>query len=302
VPILSIAILLDNSGLTAICPDLAVQPLCASSYLYSTHFFLICTLYAVSMLPSASFSDGSLATVFSLGFVGHTLSAFSSLYSICFSLIYELDTVPRLSSASFFDDSLVTVISPGCAGQSSSHTMRFDSGCAFDNARCLSPCSLAGVNVFSVSFVPVPRISPAYNTDDQLDLLHWTVCLSFLKQILAHQNFSRFCTTYFLRYFCASPGRLRLLRQSNCGRKRVHTLNLELIQHHSGIETRTHTQPLSSGPPGHHIRSSHLHPSQTQSSPSQQVSLPPPTSPLGKQPSLVFRNADSNKKKQKTQS
>jgi len=302
VPMLSSAILYDSSGLTAICPDFALQPLYASSYLYSTHFSLICTLYAVPMLPSASFSDGSLATVLSLGFAGHTLSAFSSLYSICFSLIYELDTVPRLSSASFFDDSLVTVISPGCAGQSSSHTMRLDSGCAFDNARCLSPCSLAGVNVFSVSFVPVPRISPAYNTDDQLDLLHCTVCLSILKQILAHQNFSRVCTTYLLRHFCASPGRLRLLMQSSRGRKRLHTLNLELIQRHSGIETRTclHTQPLSSGPPGYNIRSSHLHPSQTQSSPSQQVS--PPTSALGKRPSLVFRNADSNKKKQKTQS
>jgi len=277
------------------CELMFLKPLCASSYLYSTHFSLICTLYAVSMLPCASFSDGSLATVLSLGFVGHTLSAFSSLYLICFSLIYALETVPRFSSASFFDDSLVTVISPGCAAQSSSQTMQFDSSCAFNNARCLSPCSLAGVNIFSVSCVPVPRISPAYDTNDQLALLHWTVCLSFLKHILAHQNFSRVCTTYLLRHFCASPGRLRLLRQSNRGRKRLHTLNLELIQHHPGIESRTspHTQPPSSGPPGHIIRSSHLHPSQMQSLPSQQVS--PPTSPLGKRPSLVFRNADNNK-------
>ena len=134
------------------------------------------------------------------------------------------------------------------------------------------------------------------------DLLQWTVGLSFLQQILAHQNFSWVCTTYLLRHFRASPGRLRLLGQTNRGRKRLHTLNLEFIQHHPGIETRTspHTQPLSSGPPGHNIRSSHLHPSQTQSSPSQQVS--PPTSPLGKRPSPVFRNADSNKKKQKNQS
>ena len=261
---LSSAILFDSSELTAISGDFAAHPLCASSYLYSTHFSLICTLYAVSMLPSASFSDGSLATVLSLEFAGHTLSAFSSLYSICFSLIYALDTLSRLSSTSFFDDSLVTVISPGCAGQSSSHTMRFDFGCAFDNARCLSPCSLAGVNVFSVSFVPVPRISPAYNTDDQLVLLHWTVCLSFLKQILAHQNFSRVCTTYLLRHFCASPGRLRLLRQSNRGRKRLHTLNLELIQHHPLIEIRTspHTQPLSSGPPDPNSRPPPSNPSQ----------------------------------------
>jgi len=121
---LSSAILFDSSGLTAISPDFAAQPLCTSSYLYSAHLSLIYTSYAVSMLPSASFSDGSLATVLSLGFVGHTLSAFSSLYSICFSLIYALDTVLRFSSASFFDNSLVTVISPGCAGQSSSHTMR----------------------------------------------------------------------------------------------------------------------------------------------------------------------------------
>jgi len=111
VPMLSamIAILFDSSEMTAMSPDFAAQPLCASSYLYSTHFSLICTLYAVSMLPSVSFSDGSLVTVLFLGFAGHTLSAFSSLYTICFSLIYALDTVPRLSSASFFDDSLVTV-------------------------------------------------------------------------------------------------------------------------------------------------------------------------------------------------
>jgi len=197
VPMLSIAILFDSSGMMAISPDFAAQPLCAFSYLYSTHFSLICTLYAVSTLPSASFSDGSLATVLSLGFAGHTLSAFSSLYFICFSLIYALETVPRLSSASFFDDSLVTAISPGCAAQSSSHTMQFDSSCAFNNARCLSPFSLAGVDVFSVSCVSVPRISPAYNTDDQLAVLHWTVC----QQILAHQNFSRVCTTYLLRHF-----------------------------------------------------------------------------------------------------
>ena len=112
--------------------------------------------------------------------------------------------------------------------------------------------------MFSVSFVPVLCLSPACNSDDQPALLHWTVCLSFLQQMLAHQNFSRVCTTYLLCHFRASPGRLRLLRQSNRSRKRLHTLNLELIQHHPFIETRTspHTQPLSSGPPGHNSRPS----------------------------------------------
>jgi len=181
VPMLSSAIFFDSSAMMVISPDFAGPPLCASSYLYSTHFSLICTLYAVSMLPSASFSDSSLAIVLSLGFAGHTLSASSSLYSIFFSLIYALDTVPVLSSASFYDSSPVIVISPGCAGQMTSLTMRLDSAYALGNARCLSPCSLAGVNVFSVSFVPVPCLSPAYNTDGQLALLHWTVCLSFLK-------------------------------------------------------------------------------------------------------------------------
>jgi len=184
VPMLSSAIFFDSSALMAISPDFAERPLrqvCASSYLYSTHFSLICTLYAVSMLPSASFSDSSLAIVLSLGFAGHTLSASSSLYSIFFSLIYALDTVPVSSSASFYDSSPVIVISPGCAGQMTSLTMRLDSAYALGNARCLSPCSLAGVNVFSVLFVPVPCLSPAYNTDGQLALLHWTVCLSFLK-------------------------------------------------------------------------------------------------------------------------
>jgi len=98
----------------------------------------MCCVYATS------FSDSSLATVLPLGFAGHTLSAFSSLYSICFSLIYALDTVPM----SVFDSSPVAVNSPGCAGQSSFPRMRFDSGYALDNARCLSLCSLAGVIVF----------------------------------------------------------------------------------------------------------------------------------------------------------
>jgi len=139
------------------------------------------------------------------------------------------------------------------------------------------------------------------NTDDQL-VLHWAVCLSFLKQILAHQNFSRVCTTYLLRHFRPSPDRLRLLRQSNRGRKRLHTLNLELIQHHPCTETRTslYTQPFFSCPHGHNSRPSHLQPSQTQPLPPRQAS--PFTSRLGKRPSLVFSNADSNKKKQKQSS
>ena len=123
-----------------ISPDFAGPPLCASSYLYSTHFSLICTLYAVSMLLSASFYDGGLATVLSPGFAGHTFSTFSNLYSVCFSLIYALDTVSKLSNASFFDSSPVTVISPGCVGQISFLTMRFDSVYAVDNARYLSLC------------------------------------------------------------------------------------------------------------------------------------------------------------------
>jgi len=125
-----------------------------------------------------------------------------------------------LSSASFLDRNLMTVISLDCAGQNSCLTMRFDSGYALGNVRCLSPCSLDGLKVFPVSFVPVPCLSSAYNTDDQPALLHWTVCLLLLQQTLAHQNFSRVCTTYLLRHFRASPGRLRFLRQSNRGRKR----------------------------------------------------------------------------------
>jgi len=62
-------------------------------------------------------------------------------------------------------------------------------------------------------------------------------------------NFSRVCTTYFLCHPQAghAQDRLRLLRQSSPGRERLHTLNLELIQHQQHIETRTspHTQPLS---------------------------------------------------------
>jgi len=156
-----------------------------------------------------------------------------------------------LWSASFLDRNLVTVISLDFAGQKSSLTRRIDSGYALDSARCLSPCSLDGLKVFPLSFVTVPCLSRSYNTDNQPALPHWTVCLSLLQQILAHKNFCRVCTTFLLHHFRASPGRHRLLRQSNRGRRRLHTLNLELLQHHPFIETRTspHTQPLSSGPP-----------------------------------------------------
>jgi len=209
-----------------------------------------------------------------------------------------------LSSARFLDRNLATVISLDCAGENSSLKMRFDSGYTLDSTRCLSPCSLDGSKVFLLSFVTVLCLSSSYNTDDQPILLHWTVCLSLLQQILAHQNFARVCTTYFLRHFRASPGRLRLLRQSNCGRKRLHTLNLELIQHHPFIETRTspHTQPLSSVPPDSNTRPLPSNPSQwpkTQSGLLRQSSLP--ASALGKRPILVSSNVDSNKK-QKTKS
>jgi len=298
----SSAIVFVISALAVIFHDFAGQTPCASRYLYSTHFSLIHTLYALSMLSSASFSASSPATVLSLGFAGHTFSAFGYLCLLCFPSVYALDTVPMLSSASFLDRNLVTVISRACVGQKSSLTMRFDSGYALDSARCLSPCSLDGLEVFSFSFVTVPCLSRSYNTDKQPALLHWTVCLSLLQQILAHQNFSRVCTTFLLHHFRASLGRRRLLRQLNRGRKRLHTLNLELIQHHPFIETRTspHTQPLSSGPPDPNSRPPPSNPSQrphTQCGPLRQSSLP--ASALGKRPIPVSSNVDSNKK-QKT--
>ena len=110
--------------------------------------------------------------------------------------------VPSSWCASFLVRSRVTRISLDCAGQNSSLTMRSDSGYGLGNVRCLSPCSLNGLNVFSFSFAPVPHLSTAYNTDNQPALLHWTVCLLLLQQILAHQNFSRVCTPYLLRHFC----------------------------------------------------------------------------------------------------
>jgi len=152
--------------------------------------------------------------------------------------------------------------------------------------------------VSPLSSVTVLCLSRSWNTDDQPVLLHWTVCLSLLQQILAHHNFSRVCTTYFLRHFRASPGRLRLLRQSNRGRKRLHTLNLELIQHHPFIETRTspYTQPLSSGPPDSNTQPLPSNPSQqpqTQSGLLGQSSLP--ASALGKRPIPLSSNVDSKK-------
>ena len=89
-----------------------------------------------------------------------------------------------------------------------------DSGCAPDFARCLVPYSLDGLNVLPLSFVTVPSLSRLYNTDDPPSLLHWMVCLSFLQQLLAHQNFSRVCTTFLLCHFHVSTGRLRLHRRS----------------------------------------------------------------------------------------
>ena len=121
---------------------------------------------------------------------------------------------------------LVPVNSLDCVGEKIFLTMRFDSGYTLD----FSPSSLHGSKVSPLLSVTVLCLSRPCNTDDQPVLLHWTVCLSLLQQILAHQNFPTVCTTYFLRHFRASPGRLRLLRQSNSGRKRLHTLNLELIQ------------------------------------------------------------------------
>jgi len=91
---------------------------------------------------------------------------------------------------------------------------------------------------------------------------------------------------------------------SSRGRKRLHALILELIQHHPFIQTRTspHTQPLSSGPPDPNSRPPPPNPSQqshAQSGRLRQLSLP--VSALGKRPIPVSSNVDSNKK-QKTQS
>jgi len=182
------------SALAVISYDFARQCPCASRCLYSTHFFLIRTLYGLSMLSSASFSVSSPATVLSLGLAGHTFCAFGSLRLPCCPLVYALDTVPMLSSASFLDRNLVTVIFLDYVGEKTSLTMRFDSGYTLDSARCLSPCSLDGSKVSRLSSVTVLCLSRSCNTDDQPVLLHWTVCLSLLQQILAHQNFSRVCT------------------------------------------------------------------------------------------------------------
>ena len=200
------AIVFVISASAVIFHDFARQSPCTSRYLYSTQLSLIRTLYALSMLSSASFSVSSPTTVLSLEFAGRTFCVFDSLRLPCCPLVYALDAVPMFSSASFLDRNLVTVISLDCVGEKISLTMRFDSGYTLDSARCLSPCSLDGSKVSRLSSVTVLCLSRSCNTDDQPVLLHWTVCLSLLQQILAHQNFSRVCTTYFLRHFRASPG------------------------------------------------------------------------------------------------
>jgi len=125
------------------------------------------------------------------------------------------------------------------------------------------------------------------------NLSYWAVYLSFLLQILAYHNFSSVCTTYSLCHRSHALGQRRLLRQSSRGCQRLHTLNLELIQH---VATRTspHTQPLSSGTHKQHSLSSHVHVSQTLSGSLRQSS--PPASALGIRPISVFSNVDSNKK------
>ena len=188
------------SALAVISYDSATFP-CAPRYLHSTRFPLIRTLHGLSMFSSASFSVSSPATVLSLGFAGRIFCVFDSLRLSCCPLGYALDVVPMFSSASFLDRNLVTVISLDCVGEKISLTMRFDSGYTLDSARCLSPCSLDGSKVSPLLSVTVLCLSRSYNTDDQPVLLHWTVCLSLLQQILAHQNFPRVCTTYFLRHF-----------------------------------------------------------------------------------------------------
>jgi len=184
-------------------------------------------------------------------------------------------------------------------------TMRLASGCVHNFARSLSPCVPSIIlSVFPLSFATVPSLSRSYNTDDQPSLPHWTVCLSFLKHILAHQNFSTVCTTFLLRRCYVSTDRLRLLRQSSRGRQRLHTLNLELIHHHPFIETRTspHIQSLSPGPPDPNSRVPPPNPSQQSHAQCGPLRRPPlPVSPLGKRPIPVSSNVDSNKKP-KTQS
>ena len=104
-----------------------------------------------------------------------------------FPLVHALDTAPRLSSTSLLDRNLVIVISLECARHVYSLTMRLASGCAPNFARSLSLSAPSIIlSVFPLSFATVPSLSRSYNTDDQPSLPHWTVCLSFWQQILAH--------------------------------------------------------------------------------------------------------------------
>jgi len=209
--------------------DFARPSPCAPRCLCATHFFLVRTLCALPMLPSANFSTRNPATVLSLGSAGHTLFVSGYVCSLCSPLVHALDTTRRLTSTSLLDRNLVIVISLECARHIYSLTMHLASGCAPNFARCLSLSAPSIIlSLFPLSFANVPSLSRSYNTDDPPSLPHWTVCLSFLQQILVHENFSRVCTTFLLRHCHVSTDRLRLLRQSSRGRKRLHTLNLEV--------------------------------------------------------------------------
>ena len=82
----SSAIVFVIRALAVIFHDFAGLSPSASRYLYFTHFSLIRTLFALSMLSSASFSAGSLATVLS-PFAGHTLFVFGYLCLLCFPAV-----------------------------------------------------------------------------------------------------------------------------------------------------------------------------------------------------------------------
>ena len=180
----------------------------------------------------------------------------------------------------------------------------------------LSQCAL----ILAILLTPRTAFLPAHSMDSNCSHCHLSLSPASAAPITLTINLL-YSTGLFVCRYCNRFWRIRtslgsvppsfsatsvprqanldFLRQSNRGRKRLHTLNLELIQHHPFIETRTspRTQPLSSGPPDPNSRPPPSNPSQqshAQSGPLRQSSLP--TSALGKRPIPVSSNVDSNKK------
>jgi len=179
------------------------------------------TLYAVSMIPSASFSDNSPATVFSLGFTLflHLAPCVQSVplwfmrWILCLCYRARASLIAAWSLSRCF---LLAVRDKVLLSQCDLIlTTLWTTRAAFLPAHLLV-CMCSQCHLYLSPTSPLP-ITLTINRLYPTGLFVFRSCNRFL----GHQNFSRVCTTYLLHHFRASPGRLRLLRQLNRARERM---------------------------------------------------------------------------------